>query len=55
MKLNICTSCGEFLTRKIEKCPKCGIEVQKKTSPVIIGGIIAVVIVVLLAASLVFL
>ncbi|MCK5836169.1 MAG: hypothetical protein KAH09_02795 [Desulfobacula sp.] len=55
MKFNICHNCGERVTRLIEKCPTCGVDVMTSTSPVLIGIAIVVILLLVVTMGLIFL
>ena len=41
MGFTICNRCGERLKNLTKKCPKCGLILEKKLSPVLMGIILA--------------
>jgi len=55
MGINICPSCSERLTRLTQKCPKCGIIIEKSISPVmIVVGIVVFLLSVVIAGLILF-
>jgi len=54
MEMKICPNCSEKLTDLMKKCPKCGIILEKSTSPVLIGIVIAVLLLLAVIAGFIF-
>jgi uncharacterized protein (UPF0212 family) len=54
MGMKICPNCSEKLTALTKKCPKCGIILEKTTSPVLIGIAVGVILLVVVIAGLIF-
>ena len=54
MGMKICPNCSERVTTLTEKCPKCGIILEKTTSPVLIGIAVGIILLVVVMAGLIF-